>query len=59
MACQKNSHNNFTLSMGMSFLTCSNKPAILIFVENKAEAIRFSPYMAFVLLRFMRNQSSG
>lgn len=45
--------------MAEFFLTCSNKPAILTFVENKAEAIRFSPYMAFVLLRFMRNQSSG
>lgn len=41
------------------FLTAADKPAILTFVENKAEAIRFSPYMAFVLLRFMRNQSSG
>lgn len=45
--------------MAESFLTAADKPAILTFVENKAEAIRFSPYMAFVLLRFMRNQSSG
>ena len=52
-------HEGSLAEMGQSFLTCSNKPVILTFVENKAEAIRFSPYMALVLLRFMNELMSG